>query len=343
MRGVWGKEIKMAIVERSGLWRYLDGDGNEAILYPVTLADNVDGVGEPNGIAQLDENGKVPLEQLPEMASGDLGNEVSEVRQDLNDHTADTTAHVTAAEREEWGGKADADHTHTAADVGADAAGAAAAVKLVLDNHTADATVHITAAERAKWNNAAENPPASTAEDVGAIPAEKLEKLLQYGDEDGEAGMFDKLTTAPTETGNPLRYNGTFRATQVRGMYYSDDADLAERYAVEGEVKPGELVMICEDGVLRRNDKAANPRVLGIASTAPAMVLGNKQSGVPIALAGRVPVKIVGDVMAGDLLCGSSVAGALEVAGANAPRGSIVAQALESGEDGVITALVLRM
>lgn len=258
----------MAIVERSGLWRYLDGDGNEAILYPVTLADNVDGVGEPGGIAQLDENGKVPLEQLPEMASGDLGNEVSEVRQGLDDHTADTTVHVTAAERA---------------------------------------------------------------------------KLLQYGDADGEAGMFDKLTTAPTETGNPLRYNGTFRATQVRGMYFADDADLAERYHVEGAIEPGELVMICEDGTLRRNNIAGNPRVLGIVSSAPAMVLGDGDGGVPIALDGRVPVRIAGKVTAGDLLCGAVTAGALMKAGADAPRGSIVARALESGEDCEIIARILQM
>lgn len=178
----------------------------------------------------------------------------------------------------------------------------------------------------------------------GGIPEETLDNLLQYGESDGTAGKFDKLTTAPTVTTNPLRYNGTFRATQVRGMYFADDADIAERYPVEGEIEPGELVMIDCDGKLRRNTVACNTGVVGIVSTAPAMVLGDNIDGVPIALCGRVPVKISGKVFAGDFLCGSLEPGRLmSEYGMVTGRGAIVAQALESGEDCTITALVVRM
>lgn len=211
-----------------------------------------------------------------------------------------------------------------------DSVGAHGGIKNTLDTHTADTTAHITAAERAKWNAAADTPLVS-------------DKVLQYGDTNGEAGKFDKQTTAPTVTTNPLRYNGIFRATRVYGMYYSPDADVAELYPVEGEIEPGELVMICADGVFRRNIIAGNPRVLGIVSTAPAMLLGDGGSGVPIALCGRVPVKVNGKVTAGDLLCGAATPGLLARAGDDVSKGAIVAQALESGKDGVITALVLRL
>lgn len=159
----------------------------------------------------------------------------------------------------------------------------------------------------------------------------------------GTADKFDHETTAPTDISNTLRYNGIFRATRVYGMYYSPDADVAELYPIKGAIEPGELVMICADGTFRRNTIAGNPRVLGIVSTAPAMVLGDGDSGVPIALCGRVPVKIEGKVTAGDLLCGAATPGRLTRADDCAPRGSVVAQALESGEGGVTTALVLRL
>ena len=52
-------------------------------------------------------------------------------------------------------GKAAANHTHTAADVGADASGAAAAVQANLNAHTGNTTAHLTATERTAWNGKA--------------------------------------------------------------------------------------------------------------------------------------------------------------------------------------------
>lgn len=175
----------------------------------------------------------------------------------------------------------------------------------------------------------------------GAIPSEQISAsdVLKFGS-DGTNGQWDRQSAAPTGT-QAIRYNGYLRATRVYGMYFSDDADYAEAYQIEDSIEPGELVMICPDGTLKRNNIQGNPRVLGIVSTAPASVIGGE--GAPIALAGRAPVKAVGKVAPGDFLIGSAIPGAVEAA-EDAPRGAVVAQALEGCDNGgVILARVLRL
>ena len=52
-------------------------------------------------------------------------------------------------------GKAAVNHTHTAAQVGADPSGAAAAVQANLNAHAGNTTAHLTATERTAWNGKA--------------------------------------------------------------------------------------------------------------------------------------------------------------------------------------------
>jgi len=74
--------------------------------------------GRASGVASLDDNGKVPAGQLPEMNYDPAGS-AQTVQQALNTHAANKTLHVTAVERQAWNNKAPGTHTHTAAQVGA--------------------------------------------------------------------------------------------------------------------------------------------------------------------------------------------------------------------------------
>ena len=74
--------------------------------------------GKAGGVASLDDNGKVPAGELPEMNYDPAGS-AQVVQQALNTHAANHTLHVTAAERQAWNNKASGTHTHTAAQVGA--------------------------------------------------------------------------------------------------------------------------------------------------------------------------------------------------------------------------------
>ena len=68
--------------------------------------------------AELGEDGKVPAAQLPAMDFDPAGSAAA-VQTALSGHTGDNVRHLTAAERTAWNAKADGDHTHTAAQVGA--------------------------------------------------------------------------------------------------------------------------------------------------------------------------------------------------------------------------------
>src|SRR3990167_7916450 len=119
-------------------------------------------------------------------------------------------------------------------------------------------------------------------------------------------------------------------------------ADLAEMYYTrEDSLKPGMVVAI--DSTLRAGVKATTQSyeggVLGVISTQPGVVLGNgADSGqdarsVPLALTGRVPVKVStenGIVHPGDILTSSSTPG---VAMRATKAGAIIGQAL-TGFDG---------
>ena len=68
--------------------------------------------------AELGEDGRVPAAQLPAMDFDPAGSAAA-VQTALSGHTGDNVRHLTAAERTAWNAKADGDHTHTAAQVGA--------------------------------------------------------------------------------------------------------------------------------------------------------------------------------------------------------------------------------
>lgn len=237
-------------------------------------------------------------------------------------HITNGTSHITAAERNAWNGKVDA----------------VSGKGLSANDYTT--TEKNKLAGIAAGANNYSHPSTHPASMITGLP-----NSLNFG-ANGTDGQWDRLTTVPTGT-QAIRYNGYFRATRVQGVYYSDSADYAEAYDVEGVVRPGDLVMIGPDGALTRNTVRANPRVLGIVSTDPATIIGAEEGcEVPIAMAGRVPVRVVGGVLPGDYLMGSATPGALQLASPDAPRGAIVAQALERKTDGgesLILALAVRL
>lgn len=120
--------------------------------------------------------------------------------------------------------------------------------------------------------------------------------------------------------------------------------DLAERVPVSEAVLAGDVVEVDPDRAnsFRLARGAHNPRVAGVVSTRPGMLLGHdetqpdNESRPPLALAGRVPVKVTlegGPIRPGDLLCGSSTPGHAMKAG-DQPRGGIIGTALETFADG---------
>ena len=124
-------------------------------------------------------------------------------------------------------------------------------------------------------------------------------------------------------------------------------ADLAEFYEGDQEYEPGTVLVFGGDKEVTSTDAMNDTRLAGVVTTNPAYVMNAEQTGIKVclALAGRVPVKVVGRVKKGDMLTTSSTPG-YAVRATTPTLGAIIGKAIEDkdyGEAGVITVAVGRM
>jgi hypothetical protein len=110
-------------------------------------------------------------------------------------------------------------------------------------------------------------------------------------------------------------------------------ADLAERYEIDAPVEKGTVVVFGGNAEITQSTIANDHRLAGVISTEPAFMM-NKKAGDDethpyLALAGRVPCKVIGPVTQGDILVSSGIAGHAAVNNFAAP-GRILGKAIES-------------
>jgi len=90
-------------------------------------------------------------------------------------------------------------------------------------------------------------------------------------------------------------------------------ADLAERYEADAEYEPGTVLVIGGNKEVTISTTRCDPSVAGIVSTNPAYMMnkdaGNDKTHPYIALKGRVPCKVIGNIKKGDLLTTSGTPG----------------------------------
>lgn len=141
----------------------------------------------------------------------------------------------------------------------------------------------------------------------------------------------------------------------AKGSYFASQFDLAEHITTPGSTPgPGDVVEIdpgTEEG-FRLSSSANSTLVAGVISTAPGFVLGaesvDESSTSPqLALAGRVPVKVIGEngpIAPGDLLVSSSTPGHAMKAPGNPLAGTVIGKSLgtfESDGPGTVTMLIM--
>lgn len=163
---------------------------------------------------------------------------------------------------------------------------------------------------------------------------------VAYGSGGGGAAVEDSATGAAGGAGA----GGVVVVTS----YTSSGADLAEWYETKDGVEMGDVVAISKDSLEYNShldlekisvlEKAVSgSSVVGVVSSEPFMIMGGDLLGAskhpkPIALAGRVPVKITeenGKIMAGDMLTISSISG---VAMRATKAGVTIGRALENAD-----------
>ena len=94
-------------------------------------------------------------------------------------------------------------------------------------------------------------------------------------------------------------YATTFNGTASSAQY----ADLAENFIPDAQYAPGTIVALGgAEEITAVNEELSN-NVFGVVSSQPAYLMNSaQQGGAPVAVAGRVPVRVVGKVNKGDRL-----------------------------------------
>jgi cytoskeletal protein CcmA (bactofilin family) len=133
----------------------------------------------------------------------------------------------------------------------------------------------------------------------------------------------------------------TFSGVSTTARY----ADLAENYLSDSEYEAGTVVVFGGDKEITTTKLFADTAVAGVISTNPAYLMNDSLDGQPVALRGRVPVKVQGFTRKGDLLVTGDILGVAVSVGRDSKYGQAVfAKALENkttAEIGVIEAVII--
>ena len=141
--------------------------------------------------------------------------------------------------------------------------------------------------------------------------------------------------------GSTTNWWKTFYGVSSQAQY----ADLAENYVADQNYSPGTVVVFGGSAEITTTDTFADTRVAGVISHNPGYLMNAANPGLPVALRGRVPIKLLGAVSKGDLLVTSAQTGCAQSVGQQNSYGhAIFAKSLVTdGRNGVkiIEAVIL--
>ena len=130
--------------------------------------------------------------------------------------------------------------------------------------------------------------------------------------------------------GSTTAWYNTFYGVSSQALY----ADLAEMYVGDAEYAAGTVVVIGGDEEITVTTQDHDTRVAGVISTDPAYLMNSGNSGLPVALTGRVPCRVQGPVTKGALLVTSQTAGVAQVINpAKYQPGCVIGKSLQSITD----------
>jgi hypothetical protein len=157
----------------------------------------------------------------------------------------------------------------------------------------------------------------------------------------GGTSIVNGGSNATGNIGSTSSYFNTVFAKATSAQY----ADLAENYISDADYAPGTVVVFGGEKEITVTTASADERVAGVVSTNPAYLMNSGEPGLPVALRGKVPVKVIGPVTKGDSLVTSTTAGvAVSVGRSREYAQSVFAKALETNitdNEKVILAVII--
>lgn len=127
-----------------------------------------------------------------------------------------------------------------------------------------------------------------------------------------ETQLVAAMPSTTIGAGVNLAADMMFHGTATSALY----ADLAEMYASDEVYEPGTVVKLGGSAEVTQTTSALCDNVFGIVSTNPAYLMNSmiEEQAVAVALAGRVPCKVIGEVKKGQRLVSSETPGVARVA-----------------------------
>jgi hypothetical protein len=159
----------------------------------------------------------------------------------------------------------------------------------------------------------------------------------------GVLGITNLNTSGVGNIGAAGAVFNTVFATATTALY----ADVAERFAADVEMLPGTVVELGGTAEITKSIEELSENVFGVISTRAAYLMnsgaGTDSTHPPIAMTGRVPVRVVGAIRKGDRLVSAGNGLARAALAGEATAFNVIGRALEVKEDsneGVIEAIV---
>jgi hypothetical protein len=123
-------------------------------------------------------------------------------------------------------------------------------------------------------------------------------------------------------------YATTFQGTATSAQY----ADVAERYESDTVLESGDVVVLGGEKEITLSSTANSEDVFGVISTSPGYMMnsnaGDDTTHPYVALAGRIPVKVLGPVKKGQRLVTSDTPGVAQAAGEDFTTFMVIGRAL---------------
>ena len=181
-----------------------------------------------------------------------------------------------------------------------------------------------------------------TGSNISAVTNITASGFLTINSVNNATAIVNGGSNAVGNIGSSTTYFNTVFAKATTAQY----ADVAEMYEADQIIEPGTVVCFGGTKEVTMCKEDSCRRVAGVISTNPSYLMNSGQTGeyvVPVALTGRVPVKVTGIIHKGDMMVATSNGRAR--AEDNPAVGSVIGKALADfdGQDGVIEVVVGRL
>lgn len=169
-------------------------------------------------------------------------------------------------------------------------------------------------------------------------------QIQELQDGDSLAGIGSSIpavpNTIPSRDSSADIFANVFRGVATSAQF----ADVAEKYDSDTPYDPATVVVFGGEKEITVTNKRNDTRVAGVISEYPAYIMNSLSEGQAVALRGKVPVKVVGQVTKGDLLITSNLEGHAEAASGEFSPNAVFAKSLDNkdtSEPGSVWAVIL--